>query len=290
MLSDNVATAIMTASITGAGLVIAFYALLARMSDKMFAIRFEQLDERRREIKQISSNPDSFNEKNLKKTTSRLDDLEKEVHSMKSFPKYLGLGVILSFMLFLFTSIISFIYVTGNHFAGNDSPVMALFIVSIILFFGVGFYSIFDVNAAISGNFQKLKKQKEEIKQEITNAPEEVGIASKIESLLRDMKVQFDRAVTVKAQGVILMPDFVIPSAICPKYMIDVLIKPTHGLIDNFAREYRRLGETNIKTILVGEFNDEKVRILAEAHWDYVISPESIEKLRTLLISNHGKL
>ena len=42
MLTDEVVTAIMTSSITGAGLVIAFYALIARMSDRIFSNKLDQ--------------------------------------------------------------------------------------------------------------------------------------------------------------------------------------------------------------------------------------------------------
>ena len=101
MLADNIIIAIMAASVTGAGLVIAFYALLARMSEKIFSTRFEQLDERRAQVEQITSNPDSFSEKNLKKTTAKLKELEGQIHSMKAFPQYLGIGVIISFSLFI---------------------------------------------------------------------------------------------------------------------------------------------------------------------------------------------
>jgi hypothetical protein len=285
MLSDSVATAVMTASITGAGLVIAFYALLARMSDRIFAVRFEQLDERRRKVKQISNNPDSFNEENLKKTTSQLEDLEKEIHSMKAFPKYLGVGVMLNFLFFLFTAIISFLYVTGSvRSAGSDTPIIILFIVSLVVFFGVGIYGIFDVNEAISGNFEKLKKQKEEIKEEITNAPEEVRITSQIESILLSMNLRFEKTVPVKAEGIKLVPDFVIPSANNPKYVIEAWSKPTYDLVNNLSWKYMRLSESNIKTIFITNFeNNENLLKIAENYWDDVIDLRHIEKLRTIL-------
>ena len=65
MLSENLAISIMTVSITGAGLVIAFYALVARMSEKIFENRFTQLDELRENIKQIKDRSDSFEEENF---------------------------------------------------------------------------------------------------------------------------------------------------------------------------------------------------------------------------------
>jgi hypothetical protein len=281
MLSENVAIAVMTASITGAGLVITFYALLARMSDRIFAVRFEQLDERRREVKQISSNPDSFNEKNLKKTTSQLEDLEKEIHYMKAFPKYLGIGVMLNFLLFLLTAFSSFLYITGT---GSDTPIIILFILSTFLFLGVGIYGIFDVNDAISEDFKKMKKEKEEIKQEITNAPEEVRIVSEIESLLLDMKVPFERNTPVKADGVKVVPDLVIPSANNPKYVIEIWSKPTYDLLNRISLKYMKLSESNIKTIFISDFEkNEALLEFAEYFWDYVVDPRYIEKLKTIL-------
>ena len=66
MLSESFVTSIMTASITGAGLVIAFYALSARMPDRIFEKRFSDLRNLREDINQILNTPDAF-----KKTLKR---------------------------------------------------------------------------------------------------------------------------------------------------------------------------------------------------------------------------
>ena len=66
MLSESLAASIMTASITGAGLVIAFYALIARMSDRIFENRFNNLVDLRKELKEITNKSDAFKEKTWK--------------------------------------------------------------------------------------------------------------------------------------------------------------------------------------------------------------------------------
>jgi hypothetical protein len=105
MVSETVIAAIMAASVTGAGLVIAFYALIARMSDRIFSNRLNLLNEPREEIKEITGNLESFNEENLDKTTKRLEELGKQINSMKTYPRYLGPGVLLDFTFFIFTTI-----------------------------------------------------------------------------------------------------------------------------------------------------------------------------------------
>jgi hypothetical protein len=284
MLADNIVTAVMAASVTGAGLVIAFYALLAHMSGKIFSTRFEQLDERRTQVKQIISNPDSFSETNLKKTTAKLKELEKQIHSMKAFPQYLGAGVIISFALFIVTSFISGVYLTGGRFEGSDNVIMASFFVSLTIFAGVGIYGISDVNDSILVNFRKLRARKEEIKQEITNAPEESKTASKIESILLATGLAFERNVLVKTRSGSITPDLVIPSANNPKWLIEVWSKPTFDLVNRLWIRYMNVDE-NIKTIFVSNFQDDEHRRFAEAYFDYVIDFNSLETLKKVLIA-----
>src|SRR4030067_951544 len=128
----------MTASITGAGLVIAFYALIARMSDSIFSCRFELLEEKNQEVEQIRSNPASFKGDNLEKTSSRLKELSKEIDSTKTFPRYLGIGVGINFALFLVTSLICAEWLRlntePNNPTQNDWLIVVLFMATVGLF------------------------------------------------------------------------------------------------------------------------------------------------------------
>jgi hypothetical protein len=171
--SDALITGIMTASVTGAGLVIAIYALLARMSDRIFETRFEELNKFCAEVKDISHNPDSFNEINLKKTTARLNQLQSSIGSMKAFPNYLGLGVLVTFCAFFFSIAFCLISLIGGEIFNHEflsNVIIGFFGASLFLFFSVCFYGIFDINRAISHNFDRLKKERDKIEQEIVTA------------------------------------------------------------------------------------------------------------------------
>jgi type III secretory pathway component EscU len=288
MLSETVIAAIMTSSITGAGLVIAFYALIARMSDKIFANRLKQLDERRLAIKEITSKPDSFEDKNLKKTTKRLEDLRKEINSMKTFPKYLGPGVILDFFFFLMTAFLSLIWlatIPENRAPMSDSIVLIIFFMSLFTFFVVGVYGIIDVMTTMAVDFRKLKEKKEDIKVELKEVPKEAKIAGQVAQFLTRMQVNFERNVIIKTDGDLLIADFLIPSKKNPKYVIEVLTRPTSQNVYKISEKYEAFKlQTSAKTILILDFETQPLALKhAKAYWDFVVDVKKLNELSEII-------
>lgn len=148
----------------------------------------------------------------------------------------------------------------------------------------MGIYGISDVNDSVLVNFKKLRARKEEIKQEITNAPEESKNASKIESILLTMGLAFEQNVPVKTPSGKITPDLVIPSANNPKWLIEVWSKPTFNLVNHLSIRYMNVDES-IKTIFISNFQDNELRRFAEAYFDYVIDFNSLETLKKVLIA-----
>ena len=287
MLTDEVVTAIMTSSITGAGLVIAFYALIARMSDRIFSNKLDQLEERRHELKEIRSQPESFSEKNLKKTSKRLDDLSDEINSIKEFPRYLGWGVIADFLLFLATAFFCFAYLFSaeNTITKNDFVIIFLFLGALFVFMVVGVYGIFDILETISTHFEKLKEKKEEAKEEIATAPQEAKIGKQIVHFLNKMGVDYDRETMIKTNGERAFVDFTIYLNKTPEYLVEVLTKPTSQSVYKVSTKLEFYKEiTGMKTILISDFSANKPALeAAESYWDYIVDINNLDDLKKIL-------
>lgn len=287
MLTDEVVTAIMTSSITGAGLVIAFYALIARMSDRIFSNKLDQLEERRHELKEIRSQPESFSEKNLKKTSKRLDDLSDEINSIKEFPRYLGWGVIADFLLFLATAFFCFAYLFSaeNTITKNDFVIIFLFLGALFVFMVVGVYGIFDILETISTHFEKLKEKKEEAKEEIATAPQEAKIGKQIVHFLNKMGVDYDRETMIKTNGERAFVDFTIYLNKTPEYLVEVLTKPTSQNVYKVSTKLEFYKEiTGMKTILISDFSANKPALeAAESYWDYIVDINNLDDLKKIL-------
>jgi hypothetical protein len=286
--SENVVTAMMTGSITGAGLVIAFYALIANMSEKVFAHRFERLGRYRQEIKRISSDPESFNEKNLQETNSRLEKLRKKTDSLRTFPMYLGLGIGLDFVFFIMTAFASYSWLVIDPTTRSEMFnvfLVVLFDLAIILFICVGIFGISDILTTLWANFNKLKSEKEKIKAEIEYAPKGAEISGNIMMFLNKMNISFETNVVIKSNGKILMPDFIIPSKKRPKYSIEVKIKPTSQNVYTSSLQFEDFKEqTGVKTILISDFEDKQsVLRAAKGYWNYVLDLKELDKLREII-------
>jgi hypothetical protein len=282
----------LTASVTGAGLVIAFYALIARMSDSIFSCRFELLEEKTQEIERIRSNPASFKEDNLQKTSSRLKELGKEIDAIKAFPRYLGIGIGINFGLFILVSMICanwlYLYTQPNNPTQNDWLIVALFMFTVGFFGVVGAVGIADVRDTMKIQFKNLAKKKKEIKEEIKYAPKEAETVAYIESCLAALKVDFKSNVPVKVDGKLLRPDIIIPSETNPKYLIEVLARPSSDLIYRLSANYEQFkAETHVKTIVIADFEGRLPLIdLAKAYWDFVIdmgNEEDMDRLKKIL-------
>ena len=287
MFSESVTIAIMTSSITGAGLVIAFYALIARMSDRIFANRIEQLDNRRYLIKEITSKHDSFNEENLEKTTKRLDDLRKEINSIKTFPKYLGIGVFFNFLVFIITAILSFswIFNVQNRNAINEVSLAFSFVLSLLIFLAVGSYGIKDVLDILSTNFKGLKEKKDEVKEEIKQAPQEAKIVEQVQNFLNKIGISFEKEVMIKTNGDRVFADFLLHSKNNKDYVIEVLTRPTSQNVYETSRKYEKYSlQTSTKTILISDFSDlEHIPRTAKQFWDFVVDIKTLDEIKKII-------
>jgi hypothetical protein len=135
----------MAASVTGAGLIIAFYALLAGMSDKIIERRVRRLNEKLEEAKGFQTKPHAFDNSDLGKTTKRLNSLKDEIDQIKGLPKFLGPFVYADFLLFVFSAAFAFSWL-GTGESGRTEIlgglVFAFFVLSLALLLFTGLSGI----------------------------------------------------------------------------------------------------------------------------------------------------
>lgn len=194
MLDEAVASTILTASITGAGLVIAFYALITPISSKIFKERVElqrkmkeYFEKRKKEISFESSDKDF---KQLKKLAS-------EIKQTGTLPTYLGLGVLLVFSGYIFSAIFSLLWLTSVPQAREAFPEFIItmgFAMSTAGFFTLGFPAIADVHHAMKSEFEQMKKQREEV-EKMTKELEEIRKTLKEKKAARIKKEEQDSKV-----------------------------------------------------------------------------------------------
>lgn len=288
MIAENLAASILTASVTGAGLVIAFYALLAHMSDRIFESRFEMLDEKNREAERILEGGLGKDE-NLRAKADRLKELGEEIDSIKTFPRYLGPVVAIDFGLFLFTAMLSLNWLFSSvesRARMNDWMIPLLFFLSIALFLSVGIYGITDVMGTMKYQFEKIRKKKEKVKEEIRKGPAEANARIRlVEEALTKIGVDFQRTPMIKKDGTILVPDFAVPSGKNPKFLIEVVTRPNADLIYSLSAAYQSVKvQQSAKTLIISDFGSRLTLLdVARTYWDHVIDLQNLDKLKEIL-------
>jgi hypothetical protein len=156
-----VTSAILTASITGAGLLIAIYALITPISNKIFRDRVESHRKLKQEFDKMKG---KISSESSDKEFKRLQTLASEIKQIEMFPKYLGIGVVLVFFGYISTAIFALTWlVSPPRESVSELPITIGFFSSTFGFFIVGLYSIYDVYRAMKREYEQMKKEKEEI-------------------------------------------------------------------------------------------------------------------------------
>jgi len=157
MLSEAVVSTVLQASITGAGLVLAIYALVTPLSHRIFTERAKILDSKIEEFeKQRCELTLDSSEKEIK----QLQKLSKEREQMKIFPRYLGAGIAVTFALYMCSVVFSSFWLLYTDFRtlNTEIDIILTFWPANTLFMVVGVLVTFEV-------FQSMKKEFEEIKE-----------------------------------------------------------------------------------------------------------------------------
>jgi len=157
MLSETAVLSLLQASITGAGLVLAIYALIVPLTGKLFEYKAGFLSESIKEFKQIASavkaeSPDAL-----------LDYLKKkaqEIKTRKAFPEYLSWGVGITFSTYILTAFMCLGYLVDYNREGSDA-IPWMFGLTTLVFLIIGLLSIKDIYRLMEKEFEETKAKLE---------------------------------------------------------------------------------------------------------------------------------
>jgi len=182
----------LTASITGAGLIIAIYALITPLMRKIFE---ERVKLHKRTMKAFDKLKEKISSESSDKDFKQLKTLAAEIKEMRMFPRYLGFGVSLVFTSYMMSAMFAtmwLVFETYRNFV-YEFMVANLFFFSTIVFFLIGIYAIVDVHRAMRGEFEQVKKEKEEVKR-VSEAFEETFVVRGLVKKKREKDEKKDEA------------------------------------------------------------------------------------------------
>lgn len=161
MLLESHVLALLQASITGAGLVLAVYALIIPLSRKIFSYRAKAIHEELEELKARIREADARVSSNeLKKLKIIVESIEER----RGFPTYLSWGAGLTFFGYAVSALMSFFWIADFNKPTVDPWLAFTFFVSTILFILLGLVSINDISQTMKREFEHLKEKVEEAK------------------------------------------------------------------------------------------------------------------------------
>jgi F0F1-type ATP synthase membrane subunit b/b' len=180
MLTETAVSAILQASITGAGLVLAVYALMTPILDNILDVRGKLLRGKQEEFDRLRSEL-LYEDSNRK--IKKLEAVHEEIKVLRAFPKYLGWGILIVFLLYFVSIMYSSTWFTGQR--GNLSElILAISFTSAnIGFLLVGGYNIGEVIRAMRERWKSLEKAKKEA--EKTTQDELLKVKEELEALKR---------------------------------------------------------------------------------------------------------
>jgi hypothetical protein len=158
MSSETVVSTFLVASITGAGLVLAIYALITPISQKIFKERENKLNGL---LKEFEKEKKKITADSSKKEYDKLKNLGNEIKQYKFFPRYLGIGVLLTFFLFMLEAILDWFELFEPT---TQIAVGAFFIVGLISFLVIGTFTIAEIFDMMLGEFKEVNKKQKEVK------------------------------------------------------------------------------------------------------------------------------
>jgi uncharacterized membrane protein (DUF485 family) len=160
LASETLLSTVVQIGVTGAGLVLAIYALIIPLSRKMFSRRARDLHDDIQKFKDKCENLTPQATKQLK----QLQDLADSIKETRRFPRYLTIGVLLVFMLYIALALFgSFaLFNPINNTPQSDFIIAILFILATVSFMFLGGLTIGDISWTMKKEYEEIKKQIEE--------------------------------------------------------------------------------------------------------------------------------
>jgi len=157
MVTETAIATFLTASITGAGLVLAIYALLTPISRKIFQERKIKLDKL---LEQFEEEKAKITTDSTKKDYKKLKVISDEIKTYKIFPRYLGIGIILSFFFFMMETFLDWLELVLP--SGPTMLTGIFFLCGVFSFIFVGFTSIVEILNMMLKEFDATNKRQKQ--------------------------------------------------------------------------------------------------------------------------------
>jgi len=143
------------ASITGAGLILAVYALITPMSGRIYKELNDEINDNLIEFNKLKNKitPES------KKEMKRLSDLRTNMERLKKFPSNLGIGVMITFVLYFFSVLIDSLQLINPSSAFSSYLFGIVFLLATIAFFMVGIVAVVMVFIPMQNEFEEITKR-----------------------------------------------------------------------------------------------------------------------------------
>lgn len=152
MLSENIVLTILKASISGAGLILAVYALILPISSRLFGMRTEDLiSDAKRLVEGVSS-------------VSTIDELDvilesyKSTYRNKGMPSYMGIGIGITFFGFIASSLMAHWWLIEYNKEYMETNLTNLFGFTIIMFGLIGILVIKDIHSILKAEYEATTK------------------------------------------------------------------------------------------------------------------------------------
>ena len=161
MLSQELVLVLLQASITGAGLVLAVYALIIPLSRRFFSFRAEEIHEEVEELKE------RVRETDTRISADELSELKAMVESIEErqgFPAYLSSVAGATFFLYLASTLMCVWWILEWNKPTFDRWLPYAFGIATLLFLLIGIASIKDISQTMKREFEELKEKVEETK------------------------------------------------------------------------------------------------------------------------------
>jgi len=163
MLNENLVLTLLQASITGAGLVLAVYALIIPLTRKFFSYRIETMYT---EIEKVRSKvgKGDFSETDTSSrdfSTIDLDALRKNIDRIeeeREIPRYLSWGAGVIFLGYMASTLMGYGWLVDWEKQTVEFWLPIAFVGSTILFLLMGLYAIKDISQTMKKEFEELKK------------------------------------------------------------------------------------------------------------------------------------
>lgn len=164
MLDESIVSTFLVSSITGAGLVLAIYALITPIASKIFTERTKRLNELQKEWE---TEWELLTIKNADEQHKRLKKIEKEIKANKDFPTYMGASVIVTLLAFMLSSVFDVLWLMNNNY--YDYTPLIFFIMAIFLFAIVCLTATSEISWMLRREFEAVKKKQKEVKKVVVN-------------------------------------------------------------------------------------------------------------------------